>query len=611
MPSFTIKHPTTGKSLTIQGDTMPTEQELDEIFAQTGDAAPQQQAASIPTPPQGKTLGGFAGNVVKSGANFASNTIEGLWDMGRGALGMINDPMSIPGKIKAGVSAIPEVASGIKNYASERYGSLDKLGDTLYKDPVGALADVSSLTGLGGAAKVPGMAKISRLTNPATPITSTARKVTGAASNRVADRYSRRGGEQGIRARNETFVGRTVNPTGATPDAGAVKYATADYKQSAFRAREAEFDAHLGPEGGYAPAPVVPTPPNLVGIAEGSKAPSYTNMRGKPQPFESTDTPLARSRQVFNDQRELRRPSKPGSPDLVVEYDTVETGPTFRQMHNEASKLRGGERKAMQQNMREAADYAGLSKEAEAYFVTSKGWAKDRHRLDNKFIRTILDTPDEAIPALFQKEKLPTYRRSKNKSIYSGRTETTYSNAELLQQLEGIAGPENMNKLRASIGEQIKARITDGTGKIKPQTLKAQLDKLTRAGTADILLPQHQTLRDIVEVLTEQATTAKAPSNFGRNLTTTVAAGTAGTLGYKLGGPVTAGVAASVTSALVHKLLAPSGVKPRDLERMVKQLQRSRDPKSQRIAEILNKAGLVAGQTETLQDEYIPEPPQR
>lgn len=151
------------------------------------------------------SIGGFTGNVVKSGANFLGNladaathpikTIQGIGSMAAGGLqelgGQTNDNT--------------QHFDALKNYLGQRYGSPQNLLHTAYTDPIGLAADISSVLGVGGGAiglagkgaEVAGLAKTaetagsiseglgeaSRLTNPLTPAISGVSKLASAGSS--------------------------------------------------------------------------------------------------------------------------------------------------------------------------------------------------------------------------------------------------------------------------------------------------------------------------------------------------------------------------------------------------------------------------------------------
>jgi hypothetical protein len=147
---------------------------------------------AVSTPDAPPSLGGFAQNVVKSGAQLLGN-------VGEAALHPIQTVQSIGGAAVGGLQELGGQQNdntakfdGLVNYFKQRYGSVSQLEHTAYTDPVGLAADISSALGIGGGiagvagkgaelAKAGGIAdalggvsgalgKASELTNPLTPV---------------------------------------------------------------------------------------------------------------------------------------------------------------------------------------------------------------------------------------------------------------------------------------------------------------------------------------------------------------------------------------------------------------------------------------------------------
>lgn len=130
-------------------------------YVQKGMAAAQQyaqqQSTQIPQTPatganttsQSPSVGGFLGNVVSSGANFAGNLInavahpittgQNLLETGAGAL------QEAGGQTNDNTAKFDQ----LKNYFVNRYGGISNLEHTLYTDPVGFAADLSTVLGTG------------------------------------------------------------------------------------------------------------------------------------------------------------------------------------------------------------------------------------------------------------------------------------------------------------------------------------------------------------------------------------------------------------------------------------------------------------------------------
>jgi len=123
-----------------------------------------------------KTLGGFAGNVLKSGGrligdtvgavanifnpNMEKNTLANIAKLTTGAVQLIDPTQGnkivskIPGfsHVQRLAGDQEQTARNVGQFYKDRYGGWENIKNTLYNDPVGALADVASVaTGAGGA----------------------------------------------------------------------------------------------------------------------------------------------------------------------------------------------------------------------------------------------------------------------------------------------------------------------------------------------------------------------------------------------------------------------------------------------------------------------------
>jgi hypothetical protein len=124
-----------------------------------------------------RSVMGFGSNVLKSGGEMLGgiyqavrhpiNTVGTLADIATGAMYKTLTPESVA-QInqffgdKSATEAI-DVANAVGGLYKQRYGSLEALTNTLYKDPVGAVGDLSTLLSGGGAAatKVGKLAQVS------------------------------------------------------------------------------------------------------------------------------------------------------------------------------------------------------------------------------------------------------------------------------------------------------------------------------------------------------------------------------------------------------------------------------------------------------------------
>jgi len=114
-----------------------------------------------------RSLGGFAGNVGKSGINTVKgvanavlhplDTATTLVDIGAGALqkalpqGVVDFVNKFDSDPEAAKRAA-KVASAVGGAYADRYGSIEGIKKTLYEDPVGAAADLSTILSLGAGA---------------------------------------------------------------------------------------------------------------------------------------------------------------------------------------------------------------------------------------------------------------------------------------------------------------------------------------------------------------------------------------------------------------------------------------------------------------------------
>lgn len=118
------------------------------------------------------SIGGFAKNVVSSGANFVGgianavmHPIQTAQNVGKLALGAgINAVETITGDENTFDNPFgsEDVAKNVGDFYLQRYGGLDNLRKTMYEDPIGFLADVSTVLTAGGAA-IQGVGKLGQL----------------------------------------------------------------------------------------------------------------------------------------------------------------------------------------------------------------------------------------------------------------------------------------------------------------------------------------------------------------------------------------------------------------------------------------------------------------
>lgn len=134
---------------------------LQQEVSQTASGQPATSTESNGTT-NSPSVGGFLGNVVKSGANFVGNTADAL-------LHPIQTVQNIGG---TAVGALQELGGqenentqkfdALKQYFTQKYGGVSNIEKSLYEDPISVLADISTIfSGVGGV--IGGVGKLGEL----------------------------------------------------------------------------------------------------------------------------------------------------------------------------------------------------------------------------------------------------------------------------------------------------------------------------------------------------------------------------------------------------------------------------------------------------------------
>jgi len=166
MPTFRVTDPSTGQTLRLTGDSPPSEQELEQIFA----SAQPSQAATQPSDDGFsvlETIKNIPSSAVQLGEDIIApilspiETAKSLQSLGQGLVEKAFVPSVIDG-VDFGQTQNEEVVDAVGSFINERYGSVDAFKNTVQNDPVGVLADVASIF-TGGATLLPKAGKVGKI----------------------------------------------------------------------------------------------------------------------------------------------------------------------------------------------------------------------------------------------------------------------------------------------------------------------------------------------------------------------------------------------------------------------------------------------------------------
>lgn len=145
--------------------------------------ATQPKADEAPTE---RSIGGFLGNAMTSTGRLikdsAQGLVEGVKFLGKNAPmpGRVPEMAASPEARQRAVHTLRMLPGAIKESLVNRYGSVEKLKTTLYNDPAGVMADVSSLTGIGAGATAARAPKLAGMLRKVEQATDPLRVMTGA-----------------------------------------------------------------------------------------------------------------------------------------------------------------------------------------------------------------------------------------------------------------------------------------------------------------------------------------------------------------------------------------------------------------------------------------------
>lgn len=108
-----------------------------------------------------KTIGGFLGNVGKSGEKLIGDTASAIFNPIDTAKNVLGLGSSIIANLIPGEQGNEDLARQVGKFYVDRYGGLDNAWNTFYTDPVGMAADISTV--LGGAGAVAKLGKFGKV----------------------------------------------------------------------------------------------------------------------------------------------------------------------------------------------------------------------------------------------------------------------------------------------------------------------------------------------------------------------------------------------------------------------------------------------------------------
>lgn len=130
--------------------------QFQQALQQNAQSLPQTQTPAAtpttPTTPQSPSLGGFLSNVAGSAGNFLGNLATAIEHPVNTVENLANVP--IGGLQELGGESTPQTQAfdALKSYFGNRYSSPQAIAHTVYTDPVGFAADLSTILGVGGGA---------------------------------------------------------------------------------------------------------------------------------------------------------------------------------------------------------------------------------------------------------------------------------------------------------------------------------------------------------------------------------------------------------------------------------------------------------------------------
>jgi len=124
-----------------------------------------------------KTIGGFVSNIGESAVKTAQGIVQPLTQPVQTAKDLGNLVMGVAQLAMPGTQDKEKFARALGQFYLDRYGSFEKAANTIYQDPVGVVADISTVIGGGAgvlkaggqATKISGLTKAGRTLEALTP----------------------------------------------------------------------------------------------------------------------------------------------------------------------------------------------------------------------------------------------------------------------------------------------------------------------------------------------------------------------------------------------------------------------------------------------------------
>lgn len=171
MKKYEVINNKTGQSAVWEGEQPPTQEDIAQLFAapsspvplagaRQDEFTPLHQSQQAGQSPAGFSFGEMVGNIPQSAEKYVSdvtypirhpiNTAKAMQSLLQGAIEKML-PNEING-VEFGETQNEQNLDAVGAFLKDRYGGFDKFKQTLQDDPVGVLADASSVITLGGAA---------------------------------------------------------------------------------------------------------------------------------------------------------------------------------------------------------------------------------------------------------------------------------------------------------------------------------------------------------------------------------------------------------------------------------------------------------------------------